>query len=314
MARSSRVADSTPNNTNKQATTALAAALSNSTKTTSFPDNLDKVDHWMAFRINSSELLRKADFPVTSDIHRVFLPLPVQFSTAYNQSYASGGLGPLGAAGADVGKGVKSLVDTGSVGGAIDKIKNKFGSIDKALAGVKSLASSASDTGVAAGINILTGLDPTGAAKAALGGAGIAVNPYMAMLYESPSLRTHQFNWKLVAKNYNESLNIYRIIKLFKYHSAPEIPTTTGMGGLLKYPQQFDVDVHHQDFLYNIGPSVLTGMSVDYHPDGILYHVVEGGNEDNPNESEKLPVSVQLSITLQEVSIVTKTEIEKYDR
>ena len=306
MARSSRVADSTPNNTNKQATTALAAALSNSTKTTSFPDNLDKVDHWMAFRINSSELLRKADFPVTSDIHRVFLPLPVQFSTAYNQSYASGGIGALGEIAANVGKEVNSAVQAGN----IDSIKNKFN-----MQTLKEVGKKAADAGVAIGAGMATAIPGLGdIAKAGMAGAGIAVNPYLAMIYESPSLRTHQFNWKLVAKNYNESLNIYRIIKLFKYHSAPEIPTTTGMGGLLKYPQQFDVDVHHQDFLYNIGPSVLTGMSVDYHPDGILYHVVEGGNEDNPNESEKLPVSVQLSITLQEVSIVTKTEIEKYDR
>tara|TARA_R110000744_G_scaffold267319_2_gene381190 strand:+ start:373 stop:1293 length:921 start_codon:yes stop_codon:yes gene_type:complete len=306
MARSSRVADSTPNNTNKQATTALAAALSNSTKTTSFPDNLDKVDHWMAFRINSSELLRKADFPVTSDIHRVFLPLPVQFSTAYNQSYASGGIGASGEIAANVGKEVNSAVQAGN----IDSIKNKFN-----MQTLKEVGKKAADAGVAIGAGMATAIPGLGdIAKAGMAGAGIAVNPYLAMIYESPSLRTHQFNWKLVAKNYNESLNIYRIIKLFKYHSAPEISTTTGMGGLLKYPQQFDVDVHHQDYLYNIGPSVLTGMSVDYHPDGILYHVVEGGNEDNPNESEKLPVSVQLSITLQEVSIVTKTEIEKYDR
>ena len=303
MARSSRVADSTPNNTSKEATTALAAALSNPTKTTSFPDNLDKVDHWMAFRINSSELLRKADFPVTSDIHRVFLPLPVQFSTAYNQSYASGGIGALGEISANVGKEVNSAVQAGN----IDSIKNKFNMQD--------VGKKTTDASVAIGADMAIATPALGKyAKAGMAGAGIAVNPYLAMIYESPSLRTHQFNWKLVAKNYNESLNIYRIIKLFKYHSAPEIPTTTGMGGLLKYPQQFDVDVHHQDYLYNIGPSVLTGMSVDYHPDGILYHVVEGGNEDNPNESEKLPVSVQLSITLQEVSIVTKTEIEKYDR
>ena len=148
-------------------------------------------------------------------------------------------------------------------------------------------------------------MDPTGAAKAGLGGAGIAVNPYMAMIYESPSLRTHQFNWKLVAKNFDESMKIREIIYLFKFHSAPEIPSTTGMGGLLKYPQQFDVDVHHEAFLYNIGPSVLTGMEVDYHPDGILYHASGG---------LKLPVSVGLSLTVQEVSIVTKTEIKKFNR
>ena len=285
--------------------TALAAALSSGAKSTSFPGDLDKVDHWMAFRINESELLRKADFPVTSDIHRIFLPLPIQFQTSYNQSYAAGGVGPLGAAAAAAGKGVKSLVDAGSIGGAYDKLVNKFNTVDKAIAGAKALASTASDTGVAFGLNTITALDPTGAAKAGLGGAGIAVNPYMAMIYESPSLRTHQFNWKLVAKNFDESMKIREIIYLFKFHSAPEIPSTTGMGGLLKYPQQFDVDVHHEAFLYNIGPSVLTGMEVDYHPDGILYHASGG---------LKLPVSVGLSLTVQEVSIVTKTEIKKFNR
>ena len=312
--RPSPVASSAPNNFTKKASRGtLAAALdSGSGKgTTSFPENLVEIDHWMAFRINKSELMKKADFPVTSDIHRVFLPLPIQFQTSYQQNYSSANLGPLGNAAAAAGKGIKSLTE--DFDGAIAKLKNKFTSLD----GYKSMGKGAADTAVAVGINtavsVASALPGVGdAAKGLIAGAGIAVNPYLAMIYESPSLRSHQFSWKLVAKNYRESLAIYQITKLFKYHSAPEIPTTTGLGALLKYPEQFDVDVHNDDFLYNIGPSIMTNLTVDYHPDGILYHTQ--GPDAIVSEVQKLPVAVNLSLTLQEVSIITKKEILEQDR
>lgn len=305
-----------PNNYTRNTRDKLSSALENKEKSTSFPSKILEIDHWMCFRINEHKLMKKDDFEFTNDIHRIFLPLPIQLATSYNQSYSSSGLGPLGAAASKLGEGVVgSAVSAleGDAAGAIAKLKNSFDNINWEDAAI-----GAGATAVGTGAQIVGqfGIGGADVGKGFLAGGGISVNPYLAMVYESPSLRTHSFNWKLVAKNFSESQAIYKIIKLFKYHSSPEIGRNLA-GSLLKYPQQFDVDFHHDDYLYNIGPSVLTAMEVNYHPDGILYHVQDPDSfedDDTPSRPLKLPVAVQLSLTLQEVSIVTKSEINDYDR
>ena len=148
------------------------------------------------------------------------------------------------------------------------------------------------------------------AVKGAMAGAGIARNPFMALLYDSPAMREHSFSWKLVARNYAESNAIYNIIKLFKYHAAPgrsSLGDVAGQSVFLTYPDQFDVDFHHKEFLYNIAPSVLKGFSVNYHPDGTQYHI-------SPDGSAKAPVAVQIEMQLQEVAIITRENIKAFDR
>jgi hypothetical protein len=301
-------------NSTRQNRSDLSSALEKQEKSTFFPRNIVELDHWMAFRINQHKLLKKNDFPFSEDIHRIFLPLPLQLSTAYNQSYDSGGIGAPGAALAGLAPKVESAITS-----MVSNIQNGGNKRDAVQGATKNAFDSVGGIGgllkeggaaLAAGV-IKSAAESLPGGKGALGGIGISVNPYL--------LRQHQFSWKLVAKDYTESLAIYKIITLFKYYSAPDVSSKLGALSkhLLKYPQQFDVDFHHDDYLYNIGPSVLTAMEVNYHPDGILYHAQDPDSvedDDTPSRPLKLPVAVQLSLTLQEVSIVTKSEINDYDR
>jgi hypothetical protein len=88
MARGTK-ADLNPkrSNSGQKNLSKLAAALQHNTRSTSFPQNINEIDHWMAIRINKSELLKKDDFPVLGDIHRIFLPMPIQLQTEYAQTY-----------------------------------------------------------------------------------------------------------------------------------------------------------------------------------------------------------------------------------
>jgi len=355
-----------PHDTNqsRQATSELENALSVGEKTTKFPSNIQEVDHWMAFRINEHEFRKKDDYAVKNDLHRVFLPLPEQLATAYGQSYSSTGIGNMGElgsmAGADLGQiargnasaGITSLVNkvTSGVSAAADVAAKAFDQatnfttqgFEDAFRTI--VTSRGGELGLSSAIAFGEAIPGIGnAVRGAQGAAGLARNPFLAMLYEGPSLREHHFSWKLVAKSYDESLAIYRIIKLFKYYAAPQ---RSEGGFLFDYPQQFDVDFHHDEFLYNIGPSVVTNIQVNYHPDGVLYHhqpstdknkngqsISNGAavdiSPDIPGSSttslttesrfpsskpKKLPVSVQLSINLQEVGVVTKDEINNYNR
>lgn len=309
-------------NSTRQNRSDLSSALEKQEKSTFFPRNIVELDHWMAFRINQHKLLKKNDFPFSEDIHRIFLPLPLQLSTAYNQSYDSGGIGAPGAALAGLAPKVESAITS-----MVSNIQNGGNKRDAVQGATKNAFDSVGGIGgllkeggaaLAAGV-IKSAAESLPGGKGALGGIGISVNPYLAMIYSSPELRQHQFSWKLVAKDYTESLAIYKIITLFKYYSAPDVSSKLGALSkhLLEYPQQFDVDFHHDEYLYNIGPSVLTAMSVNYHPDGVLYHFKESNTRPDGTggtKTEKLPVAVELSITLQETSIITKKEINDQHR
>ena len=303
--------------------TPLAQALDNNSGGTGsdliFPNDVEQLDHWCAVRIFTQELMRRKDAEMTEDIARVFLPMPQQLTTAYNHGYNAESLGPVGAAAAVLGKDA----DTGGVSAVVERIK---GAMTKE--GAKTAASSAASyvaQGAAAGggmiasalygskIGTVVGAGIGPAVKGAMGGAGIARNPFMALLYDAPSMREHTFTWKLVARNYGESNVIYNIIKLFKYHAAPG-RTVGGLSGdingqsvFLTYPEQFDIDFHHGEFLFNVAPSVLKGFTVNYHPDGTQYHV-------SPNGKDKAPVAVQIEMQLQEVAIVTKENIKAFER
>tara|TARA_B000000532_G_scaffold205968_1_gene173759 strand:- start:698 stop:1483 length:786 start_codon:yes stop_codon:yes gene_type:complete len=261
--------------------------------------------------------MRRKDTPIKNDIARVFLPMPQQLSTGYNHGYNAESLGPIGAAAATLG----AAGATGGIKGIADKVKS---SMDAGLAkgsaasaayylsqaaegGGGAIAGAASKVPV---VGSVLGAAVAPAVKGAMGGAGIARNPFMALLYDSPAMREHSFSWKLVARNYAESNTIYNIVKLFKYHAAPgrsSLGDIAGQSVFLTYPEQFDVDFHHNELLYNIAPSVLKGFSVNYHPDGTQYHV-------SPNGTAKAPVAVQIEMQLQEVAIVTKENIKSDDR
>lgn len=310
-------------NTNRAAVSDLESALEKRSLSYSFPNDIVELEHWMCFRINKPQLMKKDDFEITSDIARIFLPLPAQLATGYNQGYSSESLGPIGKEAAELGEAFK----TGGIESGLKSVKDKFSGL-LTEEGLKKAASTGlyyttaaaeGGGGAIAGlvskipvVGVAIGATLAPAAKGAMAGGGLARNPYMALIYEAPNLREHQFSWKFIAKDYNESIAILDIIKLFKYHSAPQ----RGSGlteHFFDYPDQFDIDFHYDANLYNIGPSVLKSMDVNYHAEGQpLYFSIDDATEDG--ENLKIPVSIQLNVTFQEVAIVTRDEINEYNR
>jgi hypothetical protein len=321
----------------------LAAALggTNSAESFYFPENIQEIDHWMAIRIikrSSSSLRREQDYLLNADLARIFLPLPLNLATAYNQTYNAEGIGPIGNALA----GAKLRSTINSLGNNADKLVDAVFNLDlsKGLDAAGGAAStigkklkevwdktdpaSAAKTAGAYGVYTLAGAaGATPYGQGALGGAGLARNPYMALLYSQPEFRVHEFSWKVVAKNFEESVAILNIIKLLKYYSAPS--QAAGAGSFLQffydYPEQFEIDFHHHEFLFNIGPSVLKNVSVNYHAEGQpLYFTKEvvvdelGEEEQQASETVKVPVSIQIGLSFQEVTTLTKESIDNYKR
>jgi len=321
----------------------LEAALGASSSADSFyfPSNIVEVDHWMAIRVIDRQyttLRQVNDYTTDKDIARIFLPLPLNLATAYNQTYNAEALGPIGNVLANKGSEMRSTVEklgteTGNfIAGAINLDFGKV--IDAGVKATKTIGNALYNAlpktgkqgervvqGAAAyGVYSLAGAaGATPYGQGALGGAGLARNPYMAVLYSQPEFRMHEFSWKVVAKDFEESVSILNIIKLLKYYSAPSEISSQTAGGVLQffydYPEQFDIEFHHDKFLFNIGPSVLKNVSVNYHAEGQpLYFTKQDSVVDDNDTTYKVPVSIQIGLSFQEVTTLTKQSILNSNR
>jgi len=293
----------------------------------SFPEDIQNMDYWMCFRINKFQLTRKDDFPIKTDLKRIFLPVPLNFATQYGHTYNTEGIGLAGIAGADFGKGVANNLGAGkdlltSIKNEMEAFKDNITRVEAALpdaavyyglqaaegvgSGLGTVIAGIVLGGKAAAATMLAGAAGGQFVKGAIAGAGVALNPYMAVMYNSPQFRTHVFSWKLIAKSKKESDAIKNIIHAFKYHAAPG---TEGFNPhFFIYPEQFDIDLHYSNYLFNIAPSVLTSIDVAYHGEGYpAYHDIGDG-------LDKAPVSIILQCTFQETSIVTKETILSENR
>lgn len=283
-----------------------------------FPSDIERIDNWVAFRIHRHKFFQRKDQPLVDALKTIFLPIPSNLSTQYDQNYSSESIGVAGQLGAASGGEVINAFESGTAKGLIDSLADKFKSgqgqeIAKRAAlyyGAQAIQEAAPAVG--AGFGSLAGVPVLGLIggiaggqflKGAMGGQGKTLNPHMAVLYEGPNFRTHSFNYKFVPKNKLESEQLQSIISQFKYHSSPGFFENASF---FDYPEQFDIDFKYPEFLFNIGPSVLKSFEVNYHAEGApLYFDSDG---------DKPPASVTISMQFQELFIIDKDGMEQENR
>lgn len=261
-----------------------------------FPGNLEK--HFLMFKIKKRERDTQKMAANENVKQIITLPIPANLSTGYNAKYANAPIGPAGQIAAQIAgqaDSTSSLADLISsdagqedLRGAVKNIaaetlESQLGAlIGGAVGGVGGLA-----TGAAAG-NALTG---------ALQGAGVARNPHLAVLFEGVDMRTHQFQYKLIARNEAESSTLREIITQFKLAMAPEFVESNHF---FNYPDEFDIEFSKPQFLFKIGTSVLVDFQLNYTAqDGSLFH------------SNRAPLAVSIALTFQELDIITKQQIRE---
>lgn len=280
-----------------------------------YPKDLYDINHWVAFRVHKAEFRREADYEIEDAKEIIFLPVPAALATQYTQTYNSEGIGVAGMAGAALGADLQGKGFSGGISSIVDNLRSvDKGDITKALE-YYALQAAEENVGAIAGavigqgiLGALGGAAAGQALKGAVAGAGLARNPYMSVMYDSPQFRTHNFQWKFVPRDNWESKMLRQIIHIFKYRSAPDI--TARNKHFFDYPEQFDIDFHFSSYLFNIGPSVLTSLEVNYHSEGqpLYFDIPED------IENEKAPVSVTINASFQEVFVVTKEGIKKQFR
>jgi hypothetical protein len=248
-----------------------------------FPEALVSYDYWMSFSFYSYKRPVFGQSMVLTDTGAIRLPLPnsmvddqnVQYSPEEAGTVAGSALNQFAMTGN--GTGLASALGTGAVGAAAGFGLSKLGQagpVGQALAGAAN------------------------AKNAALLGqlAGVAVNPFLTVLFKSPQFKKHTFTWRLSPTNAKESQTLNNIITTLRYNQLPD--TTGALGGaLLTYPNIVKLSVSNggisprSPFLFTFKPAVIENLSINFTP----------SNQPSFFGSTKAPTEVEIRITFLEI-------------
>jgi hypothetical protein len=292
----------------------------------SFPPDLTSVaESYMTFRFEKYRRRSISEPPVTeTNGAAIRLPMPSNLREATSVSYGNENLGMI------VGAALESIVSQGNAPRTIEEAGQRI--VDGLSAGGASIGAAigiAGATGVAGGVaGAIAGyrgvqaanappLTATQTAAAAARGAvlgrvtqeasrgagaalsqymGIGINPYMTVMFKHPDYKEHQFEWKLVPRNPEESRIIAAIIRKFKSSMLPSLNTTipgnqtTNL--LFDYPDVVKITISPaNEFMYKFKTCVVKNFVVNYAP----------GNSPSFYKQTNAPAAVTISMQLGEI-------------
>ena len=138
-----------------------------------------------------------------------------------------------------------------------------------------------------------------------LAAQGIAVNNHLALTYKGPTqFRTHQFQFTFFPKNKPEADTIQLIIKDLENGMLPRMKGATKVKGrtlsapFFQSPRHWTIDFFKKngkrnDYLFQIGKSVITAMNVNHDQQSTVSLHIE----------DESPVQTALSLTFQEIEL-----------
>ena len=135
---------------------------------------------------------------------------------------------------------------------------------------------------------------------------GQVMNPNMELLFDSPSLRSFSFTFKLSPRSTRESAIIKRIIRTFKSSMAPKL---TDGNLFLQAPDTWKIqylngDKQEQQYLNKFKECAMTNFTVNYAPDG-TYATYEPDRSGSGSM-----VSYEIGMSFQEISPVFNKDYE----
>lgn len=242
-----------------------------------FPSDLGK--HFVQLTFKSFSQNSPIDRVKNVQALAIQLPMTPNLQESYSISYNTPSMEVFGGASDEIIKNTLEAAakETGIVNTGIAVAKS----------GLTSLANEA--PGMAAGVVAKTALGLTGGIGVALQkNIGATLNPNLAVLFNQMNLRTHSFTFKLFPRSEKESTTLKRIIKEIRNRIIPKKLDTQFLG----YPDKVDIDIYPTP-PYDIKTCVVTGMSVNYAPNGVAFFKGSKGN----------PVQVEITLQFMETEI-----------
>ena len=140
---------------------------------------------------------------------------------------------------------------------------------------------------------------------------GTVVNPMLELVYSSPEFRTFQFDFKFYPRDEKEAVAVQNIINRLYFHQSPEVAKVgdTGEGFFLVPPSEFDISFYYNGKVNpnipTISTCVLTGINVNYAPNGFAAYEVQGENSPSLGRTG-MPVAIEMTLMFKETEIMTK--------
>ena len=221
----------------------------------------------------------------TAPIGVIQLPLPSQLIDAQDVSWDTMNFADNPALGASLEAAAKNRDQT--IGMQV---------LNDGLAGLVGTVTGGFEKLVSAGIAKLTGGSAAGAPAAALQFAGLAVNPFLTVLFKSTAFKRHRFSWRFTPNNLKESQRLRTILNKFRYHQLPEVSSYGGV--FFDYPDLVTPVITPAGYVYSFKHCVIESASVNFAP-GMTpgFH-----NSSAPN-------TVELQISLLEVELFRKSDL-----
>ena len=145
---------------------------------------------------------------------------------------------------------------------------------------------------------------------------GTVQNPSIELLYYSTPLRSFNFDFQFTPRSSKEAEEVLEIIRLFKFHAAPEILKDSS-GRFLVPPSEFDIKFYYNGAenlnIPRITTCVLQSVSVNYAPNGFsAYELVDSPIAEYGGTG--MPVAIRMSLQFQETQVITKELLDKDKR
>lgn len=128
---------------------------------------------------------------------------------------------------------------------------------------------------------------------------GVALNPFMYMMFKRPQFKEHTLSWTLTPNTQRESDTLIRIINKCK---KAALPSSTGSVFLMKYPQIAQVTLKAAGgdrYLYKFKPCAIISVQVEHTAAGMPSFFENGA-----------PTTVNLTLQLKEIQLWKSEDIQ----
>ena len=197
--------------------------------------------------------MRFENRPKGPTIGSVILPMPSAITDGNKTQWGSGTMTPAQIAASG---GVKALLGDEKLGGPFEQLE-------------ATVAQSAGNQKISNAVKDYFTEQLTGAEDLLARTTGEIMNPNMELLFKGPDLRSFSFTWKMSPRDQKESIEIAKIIRMFKQSMAPQ---KTEEQLFLKSPSIYDLTLRvgkkRNNFLPKVKTCALTDCTVNYTPDG----------------------------------------------
>lgn len=192
------------------------------------------------------------------------------------------------------------LNDTTSLNYDTQSLGSMLGAFTEAVTGTQNRGGTIAEGILVEGAQRALGAAPGGEKilNAASAVSGLAINPFLTVVFKNPSFKNHSFSWKFMPKNQVESDRLTKIVQTIKYHMLPGLLTSSGV--IFEYPEMVLLKIYPTEkHLYNFKPCIIKSMNVNFAPSGgpSFFRSVPGA-----------PTGIEVKIELQEIEYFTKLD------